>query len=263
MLKIDLHIHSLHSGHGYGTIYEILNQAADREMSMIAVTDHGPAFSDSSGSIHFRMGRRAPKCHRGVRLLWGCEANVLDHHGNLDLNEQSQEDLDILLCNFHRISGYKDQGIAGNTKTMLNVLKNPRLKVLTHPLHPQFPYDYKTVIEAAVEADVLIELNMAYLGLYGKNRIDDFAWMVETVKSAGGGFIVNTDSHFLHEIGDDTPLRENFSVLGLSDDLIINNDPSRLLTFLNLEDDQGSSTAPSKSAASRQPKEGSAPSNKK
>ncbi|MFP4442942.1 MAG: PHP domain-containing protein [Spirochaetia bacterium] len=251
MLKIDLHIHSLHSGHGYGTIYEILNHAADLEMSMIAVTDHGPAFSDSSGHIHFRMGKRAPKNHRGVRLLWGCEANIVDHNGTLDLDEQSQEDLDIILCNFHRISEYKDQGIDGNTKTMLKVLQNPRLKILTHPLHPQFPYDYKTVIKAAAEAGVLLELNMAYLGIYGKDRIDDFAWMVETVKRAGGKFIVNTDSHFLHEIGDDTPLREHYSYLGLSKEIIINNDLSGLFKFLNLEDDQVNLTAPANRASLR------------
>jgi putative hydrolase len=234
MLKIDLHVHSLHSGHAYGSLYDILNYAADNSMEMIAVTDHGPAFPGGSGAVHFRMGRRSPGVYRGVRLLWGCEANILDSRGTLDLEPAIQEELELLLCNFHRRCGYEDSGVSGNTKTMLRVLKNPNVKILTHPLHPQYPYDFEEVFRAAFAEGVLLELNMAYLGIYGKKRLDEYRWMIDLIKKAGQKIIVNSDSHFLHEIGDDSAMQKKYKDIGLNEEIIINNNPQKLIDRLGL-----------------------------
>ena len=34
MLKRDFHIHSLHSGHAYGSIYEIIKEAKSKKMAL-------------------------------------------------------------------------------------------------------------------------------------------------------------------------------------------------------------------------------------
>jgi hypothetical protein len=47
---------------------------------------------------------------------------------------------------------------------------------------------------------------------------------------------VSTDSHFLHEIGDDTPVRDFKDRLGLEDEFILNNYPDELMAILGLEE---------------------------
>ncbi len=65
MLKVDLHIHSVHSGHGFGTIYDIARDAAAKKMELIAVTDHGPAMQGTITSISIEMGIVRPTGWKG------------------------------------------------------------------------------------------------------------------------------------------------------------------------------------------------------
>ena len=69
MLKIDLHIHTIHSGHAYGTFYDVIKEAARKKMKMIAVTDHGPSILGSASMLHFGIGIMAPKKYKGVKVL--------------------------------------------------------------------------------------------------------------------------------------------------------------------------------------------------
>jgi putative hydrolase len=41
MLKIDLHIHTIASGHAQNTILEFINQAKDLKMEVIGISDYG------------------------------------------------------------------------------------------------------------------------------------------------------------------------------------------------------------------------------
>lgn len=234
MLKIDLHIHSIHSGHAYGTFYDIVKEAAKKKMKMIAITDHGPSMGGTSGHIHFNLGHRAPKVIGGVRILWGCEANIIDSNGNLDLREELQKKLDILLAGFHRDSAYTDLGKQKNTKAMIKAIKNPNIKVISHPTHQGIEIDFEKVCTEALNNNTLLELNLSYLR-QNPHDIDKFKRMVEMVKENKKKLIVNTDSHFLHEIGDDTVLKDNWQKLSLSKDLIINYYPEELEEFLGLK----------------------------
>lgn len=233
MLKIDLHIHSLNSGHAYGTVQEIISEALKKNMQLIAITDHGPSMHGILSRIHFGMGFRAPKQVEGLHILWGCESNVIDEEGNIDLDERKQDKLDIILMGFHTNTEYRDLGRKRNTKAVQRALTNPRIKVLTHPLHPQFDCDTTAIIETAIEHDVLLELNCAYTNReFGK--LDEVKRMVELARSSKKKLIANSDAHFVHEIGDDSTLREVWDEIGMSDDMLINNYPDELNAFLGI-----------------------------
>ena len=45
-LVADLHMHSVMSGHAFGTIRELAFAASERGMRMIGVTEHGPGIPD-------------------------------------------------------------------------------------------------------------------------------------------------------------------------------------------------------------------------
>jgi len=229
MLKIDLHIHTILSGHAYGTFYDVVNEARRKKMKVIAITDHGPEMIGSASRLHFGMGPRAPQ-YKDLKILWGCEANVMDVKGNIDLSPKLQQKLDILLVGLHDSCGYKDAGTAGNTKAVINMLKNPNVDILTHPTNPLLPYDFDKVFQAALDNNVLLELNLSKLAR-GKD-LPIFKKMIDMARSAGKKIIVNSDAHFIHEIGDDSILKKYWKELGLTDDMIINNYPDELMKFL-------------------------------
>ncbi|HDS11508.1 MAG TPA: PHP domain-containing protein [Candidatus Wirthbacteria bacterium] len=232
MLKIDLHIHTEKSGHAYGTFYDIVQEAQDKQMTMIGITDHGPGFTGGADLAHFKMGRRAPKQINGLKILWGCEANVIDQQGSLDLPIKYQTHVDLLLAQFHWNCGYQDQGIKGNTKTMCLALQNPNLHILSHPTHPQYDYDFEQVWQTALDQDVLLELDISYFDMFKEQDLDIFQAMIKAVRQAGKKLIVNSDAHFIHEIGDDSIIDTFAERLELTPDLIINNYPAELETFL-------------------------------
>ena len=235
MLKIDLHIHSINSGHAYGTYYSIAKEAARKKMKLIAITDHGPNMIGTNGFIHFKMANRAPKVIDGVRVLWGCEANVINGKGEIDLNKECQEEVELLSVGFHRGSGYEDLGKEKNTEAMKKALQNPKVKIFTHPTHCQFDCDFEDVCNCALDNNVLLEINENYLGESDAKKLQEFKTMVDMAKERGKKLVLGSDAHFLHEIGEDNNIKKYWKEIGLSKEIIINNYPKELMDFLGLE----------------------------
>ncbi len=233
MLKIDFHIHTIHSGHAYGTFYDVIGEAARKKMLAIAITDHGPDLQGGPNQMHFGSGTRAPKEHEGVRILWGCEANLLDIDGTIDLSEKYLRKLDLLIVGFHRESSYKDLGNENNTQAIIRCFERYRPHIFSHPSRIYCEYDPEAVIKAAIENDVLLEVNLFSLFKIKRGdsneRFDILKQMVDICRKNKVKVIVNSDSHFIHEIGDDSLLDEFKPKLGLTDDMIINNYPDELL----------------------------------
>ncbi|MGM5485446.1 MAG: PHP domain-containing protein [Nanobdellota archaeon] len=225
MLETDLHIHTVLCGHAYGTLNEIINEAKRKNLSIIGINEHGPA--TGTEIPHFTLGHRKPEVE-GLKILWGAEANIIDKEGNLDIPENIQAQLDYVSAGFHLFTGYEDQGFEKNTEALIRVIENPNVKFITHPTHQSYPFDLSKVCEKAIENNVLLELNLSYLD---RDRPEDFRLVVDLVRKKGKKLIVNSDAHFLHEIGDDSKLRERWDELGLSEDLIINNHPEELKRF--------------------------------
>ena len=231
MLKIDLHIHTIHSGHAYGTFYDVVNEAKKKKMQMIAITDHGPSMPGVTGSIHFLTGHRVP-AYKDLKILWGCEANIVDGDGNIDLDEFTQNKVDIILAAVHLSSPYKNLGKEKNTQAIMNALKNPHIKILAHPTHQQCEYDLDKICLAAIKNNVLLELDLAYIKDYGEKDLEKFRRLVQIVRENKAKLIVDSDAHFLHEIGDDSVLKTYSQKIGLTPDLIINNYPEELMKIL-------------------------------
>lgn len=236
MLKVDLHIHSVHSGHAYGTIYDIMKEAAAKKMKMIAITDHGPSILGSAPLSHFRMGSRAPKEYKDVKILWGCEANIINGKGDIDLSDRAVSVLDILLVSFHKDTPYKDLGKERNTLSLINCFKKYNPHIFVHPELMIYEYDMEKVLQSAFDNNVLIELNLSVLEKIDRGRFTEglkhIKKMIKIAKKNNKKLIVNSDAHFLHEIGDDSILKKYKEKIGLINDMIINNFPEELNKFL-------------------------------
>jgi putative hydrolase len=238
MLKIDLHVHTINSGHAFNTLHEFAAEAARKKMSMFAITDHGPSYPGSVPYGYFLLGWRLPKMVSGVRLLFGVEANIIDGSGRLDLPDNLLEGLVPVIAGIHGHAGYKDLGVEGNTQALLNVMKNPHVHMISHPIVSKYPVDIRRVAEAACANRKLLELNNSIFN--GMNRLSRdelmyYSQMIGIVRKNGCKVIVNTDAHILSELGDDSAVMRFRKELGFRDDDIINNSPKELMELLGIK----------------------------
>ena len=51
-ILIDLHNHTIASGHAYSTIQEIAKEASNKGMKYIGITDHGPSLQGAADVWH-------------------------------------------------------------------------------------------------------------------------------------------------------------------------------------------------------------------
>ena len=222
MLKIDLHIHTLASGHAYSTILESVESAANIGVNTIAITDHGPSMLGGPYLGHFISMDRLPRKIKGVNVLMGCEANVVDYDGKIDLEKSVADTLDIILVGLHDHTPYpSNSSLKDNTTALIKAMRNNTVHIVSHPYRPNFPVDIHDLIVAANDYGVMLELNLSLLKLIGGNEnfLHQIYLMLETINKFGGKVSISSDAHVATEIGDDTVL-QSLNIL-VSDQLIL------------------------------------------
>ena len=79
---MDLHTHTIVSGHAYNTLYEMARAAADHGMKVFGSTDHAPGgIQGTCDEIYFKNFKVIPKHLFGLRLMMGCEVDIIDYQG--------------------------------------------------------------------------------------------------------------------------------------------------------------------------------------
>ena len=71
--KLDVHTHSVASGHAYSTIEEMARFAAQKGLEILGITEHAPGIPGTCDPIYFRNLHVVPRQLFGVRLLLGAE----------------------------------------------------------------------------------------------------------------------------------------------------------------------------------------------
>ena len=136
-ILMDLHTHTVASGHAYSTIMENAKAAAEKGLEGIAMTDHGPAMPGGAHLYHFWNLTALPQQIAGVRVLRGVEANIIDSRGGLDVPADILDRLDIVLAGLH--GGCIRAGTtADNTRAMLAAMANPWVDIIVHPGNDEF-----------------------------------------------------------------------------------------------------------------------------
>ena len=129
---LDAHTHTVASGHAYSSLQEMAKAAADMGLEVLGITEHGPSVPGTCPTLYFKNMFVVPRQMYGIRLLMGCEINILDTKGSLDLTDEQIGWLDIAIAGVHAAwyqAGTKEE----NTEGMINVIKNPRIHIISHP----------------------------------------------------------------------------------------------------------------------------------
>ncbi|MBN2534586.1 MAG: PHP domain-containing protein [Spirochaetales bacterium] len=233
MNTIDLHIHTVASGHGMNTLYEIVKTANEKKMKAIAITDHGPKSVNGPAEAYFYvLCCRVPSIIDSIHIIKGIEANILDVSGKTDIPGSLLPHFDLILAYMHPITMYRDQGIKNNTKAILNAFeKNPAIDILVHPVAVWYPIDIKRVVQEACIRGIALELNEAtfkYQRL-DKKKVDIF---IEQTIINKGKFVISSDAHYAGAIGTDDTVREIIGKYSITDDYILNKNLDDVFSFI-------------------------------
>ena len=87
-LQCDVHTHTLYSRHAYATILENVHAAKEAGLTLLGSTDHFSSmlYPDYENIRHYQylcVSHTWPKEIDGVRLLQGCEVDIVDLAGKL------------------------------------------------------------------------------------------------------------------------------------------------------------------------------------
>ena len=228
----DVHMHSIMSGHAYGTVREMAQAAAERGLRLIGVTEHGPGVPGTVDSIYFRNLPDAPKELYGVEMLYGSEVNILPDGGVL-MDERTLKCLDYAVAGIHGFC-FEDMGKVKNTDSVIRCMEIEQVRFISHPDNNSYPLDYPALVEGAKACGVALEVNNGSLR-YPAMRpgcVENYGIMVPLCMKHGVPIVVNTDAHDPTVVGDFGLARELLAGMDIDEDLILNNDADKMKAFL-------------------------------
>lgn len=231
-LILDTHIHTLASGHAYSTLMEYVDEARAKGLQLIAQTDHGP---DMPGGPHiFHIGNQVviPRVIKGVEVLRGVEANILNTRGELDIPEKYLDRLDIIIASLHD-QCIEPGTVEENTQAIVAAMRSGNVDVIAHAGNPRFPIDIEAVVKAAGRYKVLMEINnSSFRSMSRSGSLENCTEIARWAKRLGVPVIAGSDSHIASQLGVFDKVLEVLTAVGMPAELVINTAVSKLKVFL-------------------------------
>lgn len=228
----DLHMHSILSGHAFGTVRELAAVASERGIKLIGVTEHAPGIPGTCDPIYFRNIVDAPRVLYGVEMLYGSEVNVLND-GTLSLDRRHLDCLDYAVAGIHGLC-YENEGIVKNTDNVIRCMEDKKVKFISHPDDDHYPLDYDALVQGAKQYNTALELNNSSLRKPSlrPNCVANYEKMIPLCMEHGVYITVNTDSHDPSQVGNFDLARAFLDRIGVNEELILNNNLEKLKAFL-------------------------------
>lgn len=221
----DVHTHTLYSRHAYSTIEENVRSAAEKGLELFGSTDHFssmlfPTFDVRNYQFYFNY-KSWPRVWHGVRLLHGCEADIVDCDGHFFgydvayargmtqerlsraryLNDAVFSECDYVIASIHNREFAEGQTLARTTQAYLGALENDRVLILGHVGRAGVPFDLDEVLTAAKERHKLIEINEHSLGDMPE-RSKRCREIAERCAELGVKITISSDAHIAPAIGE-------------------------------------------------------------
>ena len=235
-ILLDIHTHTVASGHAYSSLQEMAKAAADKGLQVLGITEHGPSIPGTCTLVYFRNMFVVPRQIYGIRLLMGCEVNILDTKGSLDLNGDYLDRLDIAIAGIHGNcwkGGDKNQ----NTEGMLTVINNPKIHVISHPGDGTAEMDFEQLVLASKETHTLLEINNHSLAPQRKKTvaITNSLEILRLCKKHDVPLILSSDAHISFQIADYSRIMPLVEEVGFPDELIMNYWPEQFFQYVGIE----------------------------
>ena len=232
---LDVHTHTVASGHAYSSLQEMVKAAADKGLQVLGITEHGPSIPGTCPLIYFRNMFVVPRQMYGIRLLMGCEVNILDTKGSLDLNGDYLDRLDIAIAGIHS-NCWKGGDKKQNTEGMLTVINNPKIHVISHPGDGTAEMDFEQLVLASKETHTLLEINNHSLAPQRKKTvaITNSLEILRLCKKHDVPLILSSDAHISFQIADYSRIMPLVEEVGFPDELIMNYWPEQFFQYVGI-----------------------------
>lgn len=220
-ILVDLHNHTIASGHAYSSIEEIAKEAKRKGLKYVGITDHGPKMPGEPNLSHIENMKVLPLKIHGVEILRGVEANILDKDGKLDVPDPYIKNLDIVLAGLHNISK-ESWDREGNTRALLNAMENEDVDVIVHPGNPAFPINKEDFVLGAKKTNTLVEINNSSF-LTSRTGSNKYCKKIALLcKEHRVPVVVNSDSHISFNVGRTGQALGLLESIEMPEELIIN-----------------------------------------
>lgn len=234
-LIADLHMHTLVSGHAYGTIREMAAGAAERKLQLIGITEHGPGVPGTCDPIYYLNFMAAPRKLSNVEILYGCEVNICTG-GSLSLSRRYLDALDYAIAGIHGFC-YDNEGTVKNTDSVIKCMADPKVRFISHPDDSRYPMDYPTLVQAAKEYGVALEVNNSSLSptSFRPGCQENYQRMLPLCMEYQVPIFVSSDAHDPLAVGNFSLATALLERIGFDEALILNNDLQKTKTFLLMQ----------------------------
>ena len=234
-IELDVHTHTIASGHAFSTIQEMAQAAADKGLKLLGITEHSPGIPGSCAPIYFRNLYIVPRNMYGIELMLGAEINILDTEGNLDFDEHYLNMLDIRIAGIHSLC-YTPGTLEENTQGMINAIANPYIHIISHPGDGTAKLLFEPIVQAAKEHHTLLEINNSSLRP-SRHKVEARPNNMEILrlcKQYEVPVILGSDAHISFDIATYDFALELVNEAEFPEELIINTDVKKFKDYLNM-----------------------------
>ena len=232
--KLDSHTHTLASGHAYNTIFEMVDAAAEKKLELLAITEHAKMLPGTCHELYFMNLKVLPRQMKGIEVFFGAEVNIMDYEGGLDMSPSLLKKMDVTVASLH-IPCIKPGTESQNTSALLGAIENPDINIIGHPDDGRYPVDFDTVVAAAKEHHVLLELNNSSLNPQGsrKNAWENDVKMLELCVKYKAPIIMDSDAHWAGDVGNHEFSEKLHQELRFPQELIVNRSVEEYKKYVN------------------------------
>lgn len=230
---LDLHTHTIASGHAYNTLYEMAHSASEKGLQLLGVTEHAPRLPGACHPYYFINFRVIPRELYGVKLMLGCELNIIDYEGNVDLERRYLSGLDYGIASIHEPC-YEGGTVSQNTSAYLGAIKNPYVQIIGHPDDGRFPIDYETLVCAAKEEHVLLEVNSSSLHpeCHRIHARENYITMLELCRRYQTPVIIDSDAHCEVDVANHQRAIALLEEIGFPKELVVNSSIEKAAEYI-------------------------------
>ncbi len=228
----DTHTHTISSGHAHSTVLENAAEAARMGHKFMVISDHAPMIPGAPTELYFRsMKHVLPEQALGVYLIMGCEVNVLDESGTLDLPSEILDRLDLVIASMHTLT-FPPSDVETHTRAWLAVAKNPSVDIIGHPGDGRYAFDHEPVVRAFKEHGKVVEIN-AHSFKVRKGSDANCRAIARLLKRYEVPVVVSTDAHFAPFVGKVETSLQVLRDVDFPEELVLNADAKRFARWVS------------------------------
>lgn len=231
---LDVHTHTIASGHAYNTMREMAKAASEKGLELLGITEHSMSMPGTCHRFYFENLKMVDREMYGVELLLGAEVNIMDHTGRVDMEESILKNMDITIASMH-IPCIRPGTRQENTNAYLEAMKDPYINIIGHPDDGRYEVDYLALVQGAKEYGVVLEVNNNSLDprctrMGGEENIRT---MLEYCREYQVPVVVNSDAHTDTLVGNHAYGQRIIEEMDFPQELVLNRSVQELKKYVN------------------------------